>query len=150
MRVKPSKYSTLRAPYLKWGWASRGRYAVVTLYAGGKAKQIDIHRAVALAFHGEPPLGKPIARHIDGNTHNNRADNLAWGDFTDNMADMVRHGRSTYGQRNCKAKLTVQQVRDIRLRYERGETQTSLASVYHIHQTVVSKIVLRKYWKHVK
>lgn len=38
-----------------------------------------VHRLVLVAFHGQPPEGKTITRHVDGSKDNNRADNHAWG-----------------------------------------------------------------------
>ena len=63
---------------------------------GEKKKKVTTytHRLVALAFHGEPPEGKHLVRHLDGNGLNNSPENLAWGDDEDNYQDAVRHGVS--------------------------------------------------------
>jgi len=53
------------------------------------------------------------------------------------------------GEQNGRARITEQQVRDIRRRYASGEFQQHLADEYHIAQSVVSAIVLRKLWRHV-
>lgn len=50
-------------------------YVRVNLKGAGK---VLVHRLVLSAFAGECPEGM-IARHIDGNRLNNRADNLTWG-----------------------------------------------------------------------
>jgi hypothetical protein len=39
---------------------------------------IQIHRIVATAFHGEPPDPKYVVDHIDSNCRNNRPENLRW------------------------------------------------------------------------
>lgn len=69
-------------------WFNEGR-ARVTL--PGKTK-VKIHRLVCEAFNGPPPEGKMFALHRNGNSLDNRAENLYWGDFKDNVADALRHG----------------------------------------------------------
>lgn len=73
-------------------WFSEG-YARITLPNRTKVK---IHRLVCRAFHGEPPEGKPFALHRNGDSLDNRADNLYWGDFVDNVADALRHGTHSH------------------------------------------------------
>ena len=57
-------------------WLHHG-YKQVTLCINGKAKQIPIHRLVALAFIPNP-YNLPIINHKDENPLNNRVDNLEW------------------------------------------------------------------------
>lgn len=38
----------------------------------------QVHRIVAIAFHGEPPMSGYIVEHIDTNRQNNRPSNLHW------------------------------------------------------------------------
>lgn len=45
------------------------------------------------------------------------------------------------------ARLTSDQVREIRTRYEDGETQVRLAAAYGVCQPHISDIVRRKTWK---
>lgn len=49
-----------------------------------------------------------------------------------------------------RAKLTEQNVREIRRRYASGETCEALAAVYHVGYTAVQKIIRRATWKHVR
>ena len=58
----------------------------------GAGKKFYAHRLVALAFLGEPPPGKYLVRHLNGNKLDNRVENLAWGTDAENMADSVRLG----------------------------------------------------------
>lgn len=51
----------------------------------GHARKEFVHRLVCLAFHGEPPPGMNQVCHFpDGDTANNRADNLKWGNASIN------------------------------------------------------------------
>ena len=38
----------------------------------------NVHRIVAVAFHGEPPTSQHVVDHIDTNRQNNRPENLRW------------------------------------------------------------------------
>lgn len=59
-----------------------------------------------------------------------------------------RHSR---GQNHYAAKLTEQDVRDIRRRYAAGGiTQRALAAEYGVHFALISQIVLRQKWTHVE
>jgi hypothetical protein len=40
-------------------------------------------------------------------------------------------------------------VRAIRTAYAAGQTQQALATAYGVHQGIISKVVLRKSWRHV-
>lgn len=67
-----------------------------------------------------------------------------------------RHGSRTHpertarGERNGRAKLTEQDVRDIRRRYAAGDiTQVALAQEYSVSDVTISLIVRHEIWKHV-
>jgi hypothetical protein len=53
------------------------------------------------------------------------------------------------GSAVAAAKLTEDQVREIRRRSERGESGKSLAASFGVGQAVISRIVTRKGWLHV-
>lgn len=69
-------------------------YLMVVLSKEGVGKSKEIHTLVAEAFLGPKPPGMVI-RHLDGDKHNNRADNLAYGTLSDNTRDSVKHGTHT-------------------------------------------------------
>ena len=68
---------------------------------------------VCTAFHGPCPDGM-VCRHLDGNSRNDRADNLAWGTPLKNTDDRRRHGTIAVGESHGKAKLTDAQIADLR------------------------------------
>lgn len=69
-----------------------GKYKTVPLYIEGRQTPKIVHRLVLESFVGPCPDGME-ACHNDGNPHNNRLDNLRWDTHTENMYDVVRHGR---------------------------------------------------------
>jgi hypothetical protein len=72
------------------------------------------------------------------------------GSQADNMRDMVEKGRSAYGERNAKAKLTDDQVRAIRRRYiPRVVSQRQLATEYDVSTHLINRIVYGKAWRHL-
>jgi hypothetical protein len=69
------------------------RYFEVSLrIAERNRKARKVHHLVCEAFHGPRPPGLH-ALHNDDDEHNNRADNLRWGTYAENMADMSKHYR---------------------------------------------------------
>lgn len=151
-RVKPnvvSRYSKNKAEYLKPVPASRG-YLFVSLYAEGRAKEAFIHRMVTIAFHGPPPSPRAYALHKDDCQTNNTADNLYWGTEADNHLDRRRNGKDLIGARNGLAKLSEDNVREIRALYAQGGiTQRALAARYGIAESNVNSIVYRRTWRHI-
>lgn len=108
------------------------------------------HRIVCEAFHGPCPSGMHVARHLDGDKLNNRADNLAWGTYAENMADARRHGTDPLGSRNAAAKLTESQVAQIKslLTDTRGN-RASLARRFGVSPSMVERIARGQNWTHV-
>ncbi|UNK71739.1 NUMOD4 domain-containing protein [Microbacterium sp. H1-D42] len=51
--------------------------AIVRLYGPQGGKTLAVHRLVARAFHGEPPVGAR-AKRLNGHKADNRATNLEW------------------------------------------------------------------------
>lgn len=54
-------------------------------------KKVYVHRIIAEAFLPNQE-NKPLARHLNDDPHDNRLQNLAWGDSKDNNDDMWRNG----------------------------------------------------------
>lgn len=130
---------------------ARGGYLKVTLRNdAGQPKTIQVHRVIALAFLGEPPSGHEVC-HNDGNRKNNRADNLRYDTPENNAADKKKHGTHLWGEKINKAKLTQEQVQEIRKLLAEGNlTQKQIGKMYGVHQTTVGYINTGKNWANLE
>ena len=120
-------------------------YRQVSLCRNGTTKYVSIHILVLEAFVGPKPDGCE-AMHLDGNRSNNSVDNLAWGTHKENMSHQRKHGTALIGERHWKARLTEDQIRQIR---NDDRSQTVIAKEYGVLQCHISDIKNRVRWGHV-
>ena len=85
-----------------------------------------------------------LIRHKCRNRHCVNPEHLETGTLAENSADMIRDGTSTRGIKNPSAKLTEEQVRQIRARAT--ENQRELAKEFGVIPQTISRIILRKRW----
>jgi hypothetical protein len=79
-----------------------------------------------------------------------RPDHLFLGDQQTNIDDMWAKDRSVYGERSATAKVTEQQVIEMRARYAAGGILLrELGAEYGISGSQVGLIVRRKSWAHI-
>lgn len=95
---KNGESKTLRL--VEWK-TTKGTYLYAYLKSDFGQKGIAVHRLVCQAFCGDPPNNglKYEPNHIDGNKHNNRADNLEWVTRSQNIHHAFRSGLCTAGLR---------------------------------------------------
>ena len=126
-------------------------YHQVDLCKNGVMKTLAIHRLVALAFIPNPE-NKETVNHIDGCKTNNHADNLEWCTQKENVQHSWSNGlvKPKIGVNNSQVKLSEKEVLEIRKLYATGEyTQTALAKMFNVGQTLIGYIINRKLWTHV-
>ena len=109
---------------------------------------MKVHTLVLEAFVGKKPEGQEC-RHLNGNPADNRLVNICWGSHRQNVADSMRLGTNARGKTHYKAKLTEDDVREIRRRHKRGENMTVCAKQKGVTQSNVSCITTGKTWKHI-
>lgn len=112
----------------------------------GIKKTVLVNRIVALRFLPNPQ-NLPQVNHIDGNKENNALSNLEWSSGSDNERHAHRTGlKSGRGSANSNAKLTAEQVAEIR---ESRDTPVELAFRFGVGVSTIVNIRNRKTWKHV-
>jgi len=83
---------------------NRHGYLTVTLSLGSRKKQqrVRVHNLVAETFIGPRPERAHI-RHLNGDSFDNRLENLAYGTAAENAADTIRHGHHVNASKTeCK------------------------------------------------
>lgn len=137
----------LRGETLK-GYVNPKGYRTTSYKIGDKIHCVRYHVVICEAFHGPKPSDKHHAAHRDGNKLNNRPDNLYWATPKENENDKRTHGRLPVGEHASGAKLTQNQVDDIRSLY-RGDvgSQRQLAERFGVSQRTIHLIVTRKTWR---
>lgn len=118
----------------------------------GNRKTMSLHRAILMSFVGVPEEEKIVARHIDGNSHNNTLENLCWGTYSENQLDAVNHGTShllkVKGENVHGSKLTKSDVIEI-LSLRGVLSERKIAEKYGVKQSSINKILNRQTWRHI-
>lgn len=133
---------------------NRYGYYTVSLWCDKKEYKQRIHTLVLMAFVGPRPPGGEC-RHLDGIRTNNHLANLRWGTPKENCADRKEHGRDPTGlpgfcgaTHPC-ARLTNEQVYDIRRLGDKGVPFTEIGRQFNVTGRHVGDIVHRKRWTHL-
>lgn len=160
-----------------WLWtASTTRYGYGRLQVSGHA--LLAHRIAYALAHGSLPDDLLVCHHCDTPACV-RPDHLFLGTYADNRIDCIRKGRASSGDRHwthitpdriargaqsgantqperrprgedhARARLSTDQVRDIRARFANGEVPRHIARDYPVTYQNIMAIIHRKTWKHI-
>lgn len=107
------------------------------------------HRKVWELRNKKPfPAGQQ-SRHTCNNRKCVNPRHIVPGTNTENQADRIGNGTTNRGERSGHAKLTEDDVRDIRKRFSAGENQLQIAAKYSISKSNVYMVATRRRWKHL-
>ena len=99
---------------------------------------------------GPPPPDKPEAAHTCPSKGCCNPAHLSWKSAKGNAADRKRDGTENTGERHGSAKLTADDVLEIRrLHATGGYTYRKLADMYGVAFTTIGEIVRREIWTHI-
>jgi hypothetical protein len=115
----------------------------------GVRRAVPVHRLVLEVFVGMRPAGL-VCCHGNGNSLDNRLENLRWDTSRSNGQDAVKHGTTRRGEAHRCARLTVDQVREIRRLSQCGKSNRFLAELYSMSISGIKGIVYFRTWRHVK
>jgi HNH endonuclease len=117
-------------------------------------RKILAHRAVWQLMYGPIPKGLVVCHGCDNRRCCNPA-HLRVDTHKGNIQECIAKGRNSPppprppGKRGSGAKLSDDQVRDVRRRIATGESQTSIAKRFGVDQVVISLIVRHKTYRDV-
>jgi len=129
-----------------WNWTAAKIKGYGTFGIDGK--NYRAHRYSYELANGPIPTGMHVLHHCD-NPRCVRGSHLFLGTDKDNMADASNKGRVAKGEKHGMAKLTEEDVKQIRIDYANGITGVSLAEKYSVSKSLISFVILRKRWQHV-
>ena len=136
------------SPCRNHGYAkNRDGYADTTIHG----RHSTLHRVV-YCIHHKISLGSingKVVRHICDNPSCINPEHLVLGTPADNVRDTWERNRGNpaKGENHVQAKLTEEDVREIRRRTT--DPQWLLAKEFGVKRAAISKIQLRTTWKHV-
>jgi hypothetical protein len=116
----------------------------------GKSPQY-VGRIICREVHGKPPSSKHEAAHSCGNGHLGciAPRHLYWATHQQNAFDMILHARSTRGERSASAKLTKDEVLEIRSLGGK-HLQREIAEMYGVDPETIGDILHGRTWSWLK
>lgn len=128
-------------------------YEIATLPKWRGKRLFRVHRLVAEAFLGPPPSAGMDVNHKNGVRSDNRAENLEWCTRSENLIHGYRVNKTPHrvarGENAGTAKLTEDNVREIRRRRDAGEILDSISRDFGVDRTNVWRIGKRTSWSHL-
>lgn len=131
LKPQPNLSGHLRVPL--WNVTSKYKY---------------VHRLVLEAFISARP-DKMESCHNDGDSSNDRLDNLRWDTHKSNIADKLSHGTIQRGETGNGAKLSESKVIEILQRIRDNEVGCHLTTEYGVTPATISRVKLGQTWSHV-
>lgn len=115
-------------------------------------KQEGVHRIAWRLLHGEVPGRLHVLHRCDNTICVNAQEHLFLGTHQQNMEDRDRKGRRRppQGAEHGHSKLTEEQVLKIRELRATGIKNIDIAKMFGVSQSMVSKIGLGHYWRHLQ
>jgi HNH endonuclease len=135
-----------------WEWtaADNGHYGVICIgYKKRRPLLVYAHRFSWFVSFGKIDQGKFVCHKCDNKKCVN-PDHLFVGTQAENIADMDRKGRRVVsrlpGEKNPKAKLTSENVTEIRARFAHGVSVSELVRAYGVSRSTIWSIRKHKTW----
>lgn len=100
-----------------------------------------VHQLIMLTFVGAAKDGCEVL-HKNGNPKDNRLENLCYGTRSENMTDRYRHAQ-------CGLKLTVSDVKAIRVMLQNGVPQRQIARCFGVSDTTIYYIKKERHFQWV-
>lgn len=125
------------------------RYLKINLWKNSKGHHRGVARLVLEAFIGPCPDGMEARHFPDGDPSNCRLLNLSWATHIENCADRTIHGTQTIGEKNVTAKLTTNDIHEIRRLRSTGMFCHQIGSRFSVTESCIEDVLKGRTWKHV-
>ena len=138
-----------------WLWQGnikhrRGGYGKFAIQVNCKRTYYTASKASYALHHHTWPSPDMHVRHTCDTPACVNPNHLVLGYASDNKFDAVSRRRHAHGEKTITAKLTEEQVLEIRSKYiPRKYSYTRLAKEYGMHPSTIEKIITRQYWSHI-
>ena len=124
-------------------------YPVITFSIKNKSKTFYIHQLLLKAFVRLPKKGEECL-HKNGIRSDFRLENLNWGTRKENVADAIRHGTATVGEKNGGARLSQDDANNIRLIKEIYKPlNKQMANYYGVASSTISRIIRNETYRSI-
>jgi len=132
--------------------AGKGYHRIALVNKNGQRRMWLVHRLVAMTYI-DNPRGLPFVNHINGDTTDNRVENLEWCDAKGNAVHAYGKGwisiPNQSGEHNSQAKIKPDDVRRIRVMASRGMGDTLIARTLGLSRSTVKGITKGETWKDI-
>ncbi len=125
-------------------------YLQTYLCCNKKVTTFRIHRLLMMIFKPHKDHKKLLVRHLDGNLHNNKLENLAWGTAKDNAQDRYVYGRSQVGAKNPNAKISETKAMFFKKAMALGIKRKDLMKTFSVSWNLLSQIYHGRTWKNLE
>ncbi len=132
-----------------WEWTGQLKEGYGCFSFQGKEKLV--HRVMYERHKGAIPPKHNICHSCD-NPKCVNPKHLWLGTQADNILDMIKKGRDrkAFGEKNHAAKITEDDVKNIRLKYKEGMNMSSISRLLNFPYPIVLRVCKNETWKHVK
>lgn len=110
----------------------------------GSGRMFRVNRVVCSSFHGLPPSTKHEAAHLNGNSSDNKSNNLVWATPMENSAHKQIHGTAGKGEKHPRCRLMDSDISSIREMVEHGVKHVQVAHKYGVHPEYIGKLVRKE------
>ena len=134
-----------------WEWIGPVSQNGYGNFSRGRKREgcVRAHRFSWELHNGLIPDGMMVCHRCDNPTCV-RPDHLFLGTIAENNRDCARKGRTYTGPRPWHAKLTIAEVKEIRLLHASGQSMCSIGRQYGVTRGNIRAIIHRRTWQHVE